>query len=151
MNLFHNRHDFSQKADWQSQLVISKVPNAVSTSMGILKQGLTQTRDWWDLELRAENELDQRLTPFWKDLMRAEIEERDEDQRDFLDNWIVSVTNAWYTGPVVLKFTVAEVQDRLDEMRVVEPEKTPRFTPSMARAMVPKPCRMTFLKPMALA
>ena len=120
--LLQNDHDFSEKALWQSRLVISKVPNALSSATAILKQGITQTRDWFDLELRGTDPADEELLGDLKTLLRAELEERDSKHRDFLDRWFESLKYALATSPLVMKFTIEETTETVRVLRVRAPE-----------------------------
>lgn len=103
-DLLMNRHSFVGKADWQSKVVISKVVNTVNHATAILKAGVTQTRDWFDLVSESADPLDQALLPYLKLLARAQVEERDLDSKmDLLDNWIIGLKCAMVTAPLVFK------------------------------------------------
>lgn len=102
--LLMNRHSFAGKADWQSRLVISKAANTINAATAILKAGVTQTRDWFDLTTDSSDPLDNALIPYLKDLARSQVEERDpEKHTDLLDVWILGLKAAMATAPLVMK------------------------------------------------
>jgi len=108
--LMNNEHDWRGKATWQSQIEISKVPNAVNAQLAILKGGLVQTKDWFDMDAREGTDpLDQALLADLKDLLRAELEERDPyTRRDFLDEWLLALKGGLVNSMLVMKFYPVE-------------------------------------------
>lgn len=118
--LLNNEHDWSGKAEWQSQIAISQIPNTLNSAIAILKQGLTQTGDWFDMELRGNDPLDKAILADLKDLFKADLDERDEHQRDFLDNWLLGLKNALATAPLVMKFSAREVECIERELMLLE-------------------------------
>jgi hypothetical protein len=118
--LLQNDHDFSGKADWQSQVVISKIPNATNAQLAILKGGLTQTREWFDLE-GSEDPAIEALLPDFKDLLRAELEQRDPTtRRDFLDEWCLALKGGLVAAWLHMKIYPVNVKR---EVRVFRLEK----------------------------
>jgi hypothetical protein len=111
-DMLMNRYDFSGREAWQSQVVVSKVPNAINAAAAILKAGVTQTRDWWDLE--SDNDVLKDIAPLLKKLQRADLEERDPaTQMDFIDRWTLGVKAGLATAPVVMKIYPREVKERV--------------------------------------
>lgn len=101
--LYENVHDFSGKDDWQSKVIISKVPVAVSTQAAVLRSGLAQTRDWFDLESTGDP-MDDELLAAFKDLLIAETSTRDPNtKRDALDEWLLAFIASLPTGQLVMK------------------------------------------------
>lgn len=138
VQLFRNEYDFDGKEDWQSQLVISKVPNAVNTATGILKAGITQTEDWWDIKAPSEDPLDEAILSFLKDFFAAELAERDASHRDFLDNWLnISVKYGLVASQVVMKIYPVASTRKVRVLEALEPDEPSDIDdPARARALL---------------
>jgi hypothetical protein len=120
-SLLMNRHSFVGKADWQSRLVISKAANTINAATAILKAGVTQTREWFDLTVDSEDPLDKALVPFLKDLARAQVEERDpEKHMDLLDTWILGLKAAMATAPLIFKIVPRVGKRKIRRFRYAE-------------------------------
>lgn len=120
--LLQNQHDFTGKADWQSQIVVSKVPNAISAQMAILKAGLVQMAGWWNLEASDDPE-DAELAVYFKKLFGAELTERDPvTKRDFLDEWLLGLKGAQVSSRLVMKFYPVLEHKKVRVLHLVEAE-----------------------------
>ena len=129
LRLLMNEHDWSGKADWQSQIVISKVPNAVSAQMAILKAGLVQMSGWWNLEASADPD-DEILATYFKKLLGAELAERDPTtKRDFLDEWLLGLKGAQISSRLVMKFYPVLEHKKVRVMHLV-PDEGPEEEPA---------------------
>lgn len=129
--LLTNEHDFTGKAAWQAQVIVSKVPNALNAALAILKAGLTQTREFFDLET-SEDELERKLLPFEKDLLQAELLDRDVDGYDFLDRWLLGLKQALATAPLVMKIRPVETMKQYRVLEIDELEEPDDPTQALA-------------------
>lgn len=129
--LLMNRHSFEGKADWQSRLVISKAANTINAATAILKAGVTQTRDWFDLTCDSQDALDQALVPYLKDLARSQVEQRDPaTHMDLLDTWILGLKAAMATAPLVMKVVPRKQKKKI--RRFLYSEFSPPEDPMLA-------------------
>jgi hypothetical protein len=128
--LLKGEHNFSGKADWQAQFNVGKSISTVNGAVAILKAGITQTSDWWDLTLgEGGNEADRPLLPYLKDLFTAVLIRRDRvTRRDFIDNWILGVKAACASALLPFKIYPAYENRKVREFRL-EPA-APREQPA---------------------
>lgn len=117
-SMLMNQHDFTGKESWQSAIVISKVPNAINTALAIIKSGIASARDWYDIE--GIDEGDKALAPYLRDLMDAELRERDPVTRqDFLDTFLLGLKYAMATAPLVMKIVPRRTIEKARVLRAV--------------------------------